>query len=107
MDRKKFYDEIYKCIIQSIHEFEDDDDSEWYDCLYHYFLDQYKIFDFANERCFRFKSTSDRVAKLYFQKIVMDYFLFSWKGMKPAFIILFHFCLPENNLNFRQNVELK
>ena len=49
-------------------EFEDDDISEWYDCLYDYFLDhkdiisQYSTFDFSNKRCFD-KSALDRVAK--------------------------------------------
>ena len=33
----------------------------------------------------------------------MHYFLFSRKGAAIACIILFHCCLPENNLNFRQN----
>ena len=40
MERKKFYDEIYKDMIRLIQEFEDDDISERYDCLYEYFLDQ-------------------------------------------------------------------
>ena len=44
---------------------------------------------------------------VYFQKIAMHYFLFSRKGTAIAFLILFHCCLPENNLNFRQNCELK
>ena len=33
----------------------------------------------------------------------MHYFLFSRKGAAIACIILFHCCLPENTLNFRQN----
>ena len=49
-------------------EFEDDDISERYDCLYDYFLDhkdiisQYSTCDFSNKRCFD-KSALDRVAK--------------------------------------------
>ena len=49
-------------------EFEDDDISERYDCLYDYFLDhkdiisQYSTFDFSNKRCFD-KSSLDRVAR--------------------------------------------
>ena len=39
MERKKFYNEIYVDVIRSIQEFEDGDISEWYDCLYDYFLD--------------------------------------------------------------------
>ena len=68
MQRKKFDDEIYKDIIRSIQEFEDDNISERYDCLYDYFLDhediilQYRTFDFSNERCFD-KSALDRVVK--------------------------------------------
>ena len=37
---------------------------------------------------------------LYFQKIVMHYFLFSRKRTAIFIIILFHCCLPEKNLNF-------
>ena len=68
MERKTFYGEICEDIIWSIQEFEDDDISERYDCLYDYFLDhgdiisQYSTFDFSNERCF-YKSALDRVAK--------------------------------------------
>ena len=58
MERKKFYDEIYKDITRSIQEFEDDGFSERYDSLYDYFFDhediisQYSTFDFSNKRCF-------------------------------------------------------
>ena len=61
-------DEIQEDIIRSIQEFEDDDISERYDCLYDYFfnheniISQYSTFDFSNERCFD-KSALDRVAK--------------------------------------------
>ena len=68
MERKKIYGEIYEDIIQSIQEFEDDNISKWYGCLYDYFLDckyimsKYSTFDFLNEHCFD-KSALDRVAK--------------------------------------------
>ena len=106
MERTTFYDEIYEDIIQSILGFEDDDISERYDCFYDYFLDhediisQYSTFDFSNERCFN-KSALDRVAKRLLPKDCHDYMT------AIAFITLFHCCLPENNLNFRQNYELK
>ena len=83
MERKDFYDEIYEDIIRSIQEFEDDDISEQYDCLYDYILDhediisQYSTFDFSNERCF------DKSAKR------RKNFLFSRNGMAIALIILF------------------
>ena len=68
MESKKVYDEVYKDIIRSVQEFEDDNISERYDSLYDNFLDyediilQYIAFDFSNERCFD-KSALDRVAK--------------------------------------------
>ena len=111
MERNIFYDEIYEDKIRSIQKFEDDDISEWYACLYDYFLDHEDIIsqcstsDFSNERCFD-KSTLDRVAKRLFQKIAVHYFLFSRKGSAVTFLILFHCCLPENNLSFRQVCKL-
>ena len=45
-------------MIRSIQEFEDDNISEWYDCLHNYFrnhediISQYSNFDISNERCF-------------------------------------------------------
>ena len=68
MERKIFYDKIYKDILRSIQKFEDDDISERYACLYDYFLDhediilQYSTFNFSNERCFD-KSALDCVTK--------------------------------------------
>ena len=68
MKRKKFYNEIYKGIIRSIQELEDDNLSEWCDCLYDYFLDhgdiisQYSTFNFSKEHSFN-KSVLDCVAK--------------------------------------------
>ena len=44
---------------------------------------------------------------VYFQKVAVHYFLFSRKGTAIVFSILFHCCLPENNLSFRQVCELK
>ena len=43
MERKIFYDKIYKDILRSIQKFEDDDISERYACLYDYFLDHEDI----------------------------------------------------------------
>ena len=73
MESKKVYDEVYKDIIRSVQEFEDDNISERYDSLYDNFLDyediilQYIAFDFSNERCFD-KSALDRVAKCLLPK---------------------------------------
>ena len=36
-ERKEFYHKIYENMIRSIQEFEDDNISEWYDCLHNYF----------------------------------------------------------------------
>ena len=87
---KKIYDEIYEDITRSIKEFEDDDISEWYDCLYDYFLDheniisQYSTFDFSNERCFE-KSALDRVAKRLFPKDCHALFPVFTKGERNCF----------------------
>ena len=68
MKRKKFYSEIYKDIIRSLQELEDENLSEWCDCLYDYFLDhgdiisQYSTFNFSKEHSFN-KSALDCVAK--------------------------------------------
>ena len=43
MERKFFFDEIYKDIIYSIQKFEDDNISDRYACLYNYFLDHKDI----------------------------------------------------------------
>ena len=73
MKRKKNYGEIYEDIIWSIQEFENDNISERYGCLYDYFLDRkyiilkYSTFDFLNEHCFD-KSALDRVAKCLLPK---------------------------------------
>ena len=112
MERKIFDDEINEGIKRTIQKFEDGDISERYACLYDYFLDhediisQYSTFEFSNERCFD-ESALDCVSKRLFRKIAMQFFLFSRKGTAIAFVILFHCCLAENNLNFRQNCELK
>ena len=112
MERKIFYDEIYEDIIRSIQKFEDNDISERYASLYDYFLDhkdiilQYSTFSFSNERCFD-KSALDRVVKLLHLEDCHALFPVFTKGAAIAFIILFHCCLPDSNLNFRQNCELK
>ena len=68
MERKIFYDEIYKDIIHSIKKFGDDGISEPCACLYDYYLDhediilQCSTFDFSNEWCFD-QSALDCVAK--------------------------------------------
>ena len=71
--------------MRSIQEFEDDDISERYDCLYDYFLDyediisQNSTFNFSNERCF-YKSTLDRVVKRPLPKDCHALFPFFTKG---------------------------
>ena len=105
MERKKFYDEICEDIIWSIQEFEDDDISEQYDCLFDYFLDhldiisQYGTFDFWNKRCFD-KSTLDRVAKRLLQKDCHALFpVFTKGGDGNCFIISLLFTREQSQLS--------
>ena len=104
MERKKFYDEIYEAIIRSIQEFEDSNISERYDCLYDYFLDHENMFcgivlSISRTNTFN-RSAVDRVAKRLLPKDRHALFPVFKKGTAIAFIILFHCCLPDDNLNF-------
>ena len=110
MERKKFYDEIYKDVIWSVQEFEDGNISERYNCCYDYFLDhediisQHSTFNFSNERCFG-KSALDRVAKRLLPEDCHALFpVFTIR--KGNYLILLHCLLLENNLSFRQNCKL-